>query len=370
MRLISVALAAIALTFAAPAAQAEVRTGHVDDPQDAAPTLDNGTPDDISFVSMSYDSDAGSLTVSARFYGTPSDPNANRSFPPLDFSIGKACNEAMPLSGSFAADAYWDGGEQGSGDYVVDGDGSVTLTGVPGTNHADPVLSDDHQTISVTFQHSAFVHQDWRCVTGQLGNGAHGSDQFTFFFDGFTPAPLTPAIAAAKARSALTAQFGKTFSAARPRYLACPQEQFSTLSDLPSALCAAEFRRGRTWRYVETTVVADGPKLVTKVGPVRRYLRSWRSCGKKVLRKAHLTGTLASNSRDCSTKAAAFIASAAKRGTLRHRLKISAANVDRAGFSKLSTWRCTVAHTGKTVAATCLNSLGDSFRYSFLTGRL
>src|SRR5258705_6305377 len=157
---------------APPSAHAGVRAGHVDDPRDVqVPTLDDRQYDDISFVSAVYDTDSGTLTIAARFHGTPADPDANRSFPPVDFAVGKECNEAMPLSGSFAADASWDGGEPGSGEYTVAGDGSAVLEGFAGATHAAPQLSDDRQTISVTFRHQAFVGQDWRCVAGKLGSG-------------------------------------------------------------------------------------------------------------------------------------------------------------------------------------------------------
>jgi hypothetical protein len=362
----SLAVVAALVALGAPAAaRAEVRSGSVNDPPETqGHTLDNGT-DDIAFVSADYDSDAGSLTISARFYNTPSDPNANRSFPPLDFSVGKACNEAMPLDGTFSADAYWDGGDPGAGDYVVAGDGSVRLSGFDGTNHAQPVLSDDHQTISVTFQHPAFVHQDWRCVDGALDPAAHGSDQFEFYFAGWAPAKLSPAIAQASMRTALAARFGRGFTTARPRWLGCPQEQIGTANELPSALCAAEFKTGRTWRYVEGSVVADGPRLVPSVARVRRYVRAWRGCPKSALRKAQLTGTLATNSRDCSTKPAAQVASAARRGRLRSRLTISSASVDRAGFAAVATFHCTVTRRHAKTTALCRNSLGDAFRYAF-----
>ena len=49
----------------------------------------------------------------------------------------------MPLSGSFYADAYWDGGDQGSGDYVVSGDGYAQLEGYSGATHSTPTLSDE-----------------------------------------------------------------------------------------------------------------------------------------------------------------------------------------------------------------------------------
>jgi hypothetical protein len=368
----SLVILAALLALAAPAtAQAGSRSGSVNDPQDATgPSLDNRQPDDISFVSAGYDPDAGSLTLAARFYGTPSDPNANRSFPEVDFSVGKACDEAMPLNGTFSADAYWDGGEPGSGQYVVSGDGSVTLVGYQGSAHAQPVLSDDHQTISVTFQRPAFAHQDWRCVTGQLGPSAQGNDGFQFYFDGFAPAPLSPAIASAQMRKALTARFGAAFAKARPRWLACPQEQFSTTNELPSALCAAEFRTGRTWRYAEGTVVADGPRLVTTIGRVRRYVRAWRGCAKRLLRKAHVTGALATNSGDCSTAPAAQIAATARRRKLRRRMTISSASIDRAGFATVATFRCGIQRRGNTVTALCTNSLGDAFRYTFALNRV
>lgn len=363
-------LLATFLALAAPAAaRAEVRAGHVDDPRDAqGPSLEQN--DDITFVSGAYDTDAGTLTIAARFAGTPSDPNANRSFPPLDFSVGKDCNEAMPLTGSFSADAYWDGGEQGSGDYVVSGDGSATLEGFAGATHASPTLSDDRQTITVTFHHQAFTQQDWRCVAGKLGAGAHGSDAFHFYFDGWAPAALTPAIAKAAMTRALTAKLGAVFTKARPRWLACPQEQFGTTDELPSSLCATEFRTGRTWRYAEGTVVADGPRLVTTVGKVRRYVRAWRNCAKRALRKAHLTGTLASNSGDCSPKGAAQVASAARRHRLRRRMTIPSAALDRAGFATVSTFKCGIRRSGKLVTALCTNKLGDAFRYSFALNRV
>ena len=362
-------LAAIIALAAPGSAQAEVRAGHVDDPADSqVPTLDN-RHDDISFVSATYDTEAGTLTIAARFYGTPSDPDANRSFPPVDFALGKECDEAMPLTGSFSADAYWDSGEPGSGEYVVNGDGSVLLEGFAGATHAVPVLSDDHQTISVTFQHQAFMHQNWRCVAGKLGAAANGSDEFRFYFDGWAPAPLSPSIAKAAIRQALTTRFA-AFTKARPRWLACPQEQFGTTDELPSSLCAAEFRTGRTWRYAEGSVVADGPRLVTTIGKVRRYVRAWRNCAKRGLRKAHLTGTLATNSRNCSSKPAAQIASTAKRRRLRRRMTIASATLDRAGFAAVATFRCGIGRRGEIVTALCRNSLGDAFRYTFALNRI
>jgi hypothetical protein len=370
MRLLCVLAATIAL--AAPAsAQAGVRAGHVDDPRDVqVPTLDDSQYDDISFVAASYDPDSGSLTIAARFHGTPADPDANRSFPPVDFAVGKACDEAMPLSGTFAGDAYWDGGEPRSGEYALDGDGSAVFEGFAGATHAAPELSADHQTISVTFHHPAFVGQDWRCVAGKLGTAAHGSDDFRFYFDGWAPAPLSPAIAKAEMRRALTSRFGAAFTKARPRWLGCPQEQFGTTDDLPSSLCAAEFRTGRTWRYAEASVVADGPRLVTTIGKVRRYVRAWRNCAKSVLRKARVTGTLATTSRDCSTKPAAQITSAAKRHKLRRRMTISSASLDRAGFAPVSTFRCNIGRRAKVVTALCRNTLGDAFRYTFALNRI
>jgi hypothetical protein len=368
MRSLSLLAAIFALAVPA-AAQAEVRSGHVDDPRDATgPSLEQN--DDITFVSATYDTGAGTLTIAARFAGTPPDRDSNRSFPPIDFSLGKECDEAMPLNGSFSADAYWDGGEPGAGEYVVNGDGSATLDGFSGAVHAAPQLSDDHQTISVTFQHVAFTHQDWRCVAGKLGAAAHGTDEFHFYLDGWAPARLTPAIAKAAMTKALAARFGKAFTTARPRWLACPQEQFATTDELPSSLCATEFRTGRTWRYAEGTVVADGPRLVTKLGKVRRWVRAWSGCSKRVLRKVHLTGALATNSRDCSAKAPAQVASAARRHRLRSRLTIASATLDRAGFSAVSTYRCAITRHGKVVTALCRNKLGDAFRYTFALNRL
>jgi hypothetical protein len=232
------------------------------------------------------------------------------------------------------------------------------------------VLSDDHQTITVTFRHQAFVGQDWRCVAGKLGTSAQGSDDFRFYFDGWAPAPLSPAIAKAEMRRALGARFGAAFTKARPRWLGCPQEQFGTTADLPSSLCAAEFKTGRTWRYIEGGVVADGPRLVTSIGKVRRYARSWRTCPKPALRKAHVTGTLATNARDCSTKPATQITSAAKRHKLRRRMTISSASVDRAGFAAISTFHCGISRRGNVVSALCRNSLGDAFRYVFALNRI
>jgi hypothetical protein len=364
MRLLPVL--AILLTLALPAiAHADVRSGSVDDPrEDTSRTLDS-QPDDISFVSAAYDTESGTLTLSARFYGTPSDPDANRSFPPLDFALGKACDESMPLEGSFSGDAFWDTGQPGEGSYVIDGDGSVRLDGFDGTVRTEPTISDDHQTISVTFQHSAFVHQDWRCVAGKLGANAHGTDSFDFYFNGFAPATLTPAIAANSIKGALVTRFGKDFSAAKPRFLGCPQQQFTVIDELPGVACVAEFRSGRTWRYVSATVVADGPRIVPAIGKVRRYVRKWRSCPKQRLRKAKLTGTLASNNGDCGIAGAAEVAAAAKRGTLRSRLTIASATLDQPGFARVWTYRCTVKRNGRTATATCKNSLGDSFRYAF-----
>src|SRR4051794_24401144 len=294
MRLLPVFAVLIALALPA-VAHAEVRTGSVDDPrEDSSRTLDT-QPDDISFVSAAYDTEAGTVTIAARFYGTPNDPNSNRSFPPIDFSLGKACDESMPLNGSFSGDAFWDGGQPGEGNYVLNGDGSARLDGFDGTVRAEPVMSDDHQTISVTFQHSAFLHQDWRCVAGKLGANAHGTDSFTFYFDGLTPAKLTPGIATAALKGALVTRFGKAFSKSMPRFFGCPQEQFTVIDEVPGVFCVAEFQAGRTWRYVSATVVADGPRVIAAIGKVRRYVRKWRTCSKAKLRKAKLTGKLASN---------------------------------------------------------------------------
>ena len=369
MRLLPIAAAALAL-LAPSVAQAEVRSGSVNDPrEDTSHSLDS-QPDDISFVSASYDTDAGTLTLSARFYGTPSDPDANRSFPPVDFSVGKACDESMPVNGSFSGDAFWDGGQPGDGNYVLDGDGSIRFDGFNGTAHSEPTMSDDHQTISVTFQNAAFMRQDWRCVAGQLGANARGTDSFTFYFGGFTPVTLTPAIAKKAMQGALAARFGSAYSKAKPRFLACPQQQFTTVDELPAVLCAAEFRTGRTWRYVAGSVVADGPRVVPAVGKVRRYVRKWRACAKGKLRKAHLTGSLATNSGDCSTAAPAQIAAAAKRHKLRSKLTISSASLDQAGFATTATLRCTTKRRAKIVTATCSNKLGDAFRYTFALNRL
>ena len=369
MRLLPAFVILLAL-LAPAAAQAEVRSGFVNDPpEDTSRSLDT-QPDDISFVSASYDTDAGTLTVAARFYNTPSDPNANRSFPPLDFLVGKACDESMPLDGTFSGTAFWDGGQPGDGNYVFDGVATVKLDGFQGSVQAEPVMSDDHQTISVTFQHTAFAGQDWRCVAGSLGSGARGTDQFEFYFDGFAPAPLTPAIAVKAMQGALAGRFGKGFSGAKPRFLACPQDQFTTTDELPSVLCAAEFRSGRTWRYVTGTVVADGPRVVPTVGKVRRYVRKWRACPKAKLRKAHLTGALATNAGDCSTAAPAQVAATAKRKKLRRSLTISAASLDQTGFARVWTFRCGIKRQGQVVIATCKNTLGDAFRYTFALNRL
>ena len=370
MRLLPIITLVVVLIAVPASAQAEIRSASIDDPrEDTSKTLDT-TPDDISFVSASYDTDSGTLTLAARFYNTPADPDANRSFPPVDFSVGRDCNESMPLTGSFSGDAFWDSGQPGEGSYVIDGDGSARLDGFQGTVTAAPALSDDHQTISVTFQHSALTRQDWRCVSGQLGANAKGTDTFSFYFDGFKPAPLTPAIAKKAFQGALATRFGKTFSKAKPRFVACPQEQFTSIDDLPGVACAAEFRSGRTWRYVTGSVVADGPQIKPAVGKVRRYVRKWRSCSKSKLRKAHITGTLATNAGDCSTAAPAQIVATAKRKKLRSRLTIASATLDQAGFAATSTYRCTIKRSGQVVAATCRNSLGDSFRYTFALNRL
>ena len=364
-------IVAVLLALLAPSvAQAQVRSGSVDDPrEDTSRSLDS-QPDDISFVTAAYDTDSGTITIAARFYGTPADPDANRAFPPVDFSVGKECNELMPLDGSFSGDAAWDGGQPGEGAYTFGGDGSVQLQGFAGTTRAEPVMSDDHQTISVTFQHAAFAGQDWRCVAGRLGSGARGTDEFNFYFDGFKPVALTPALATKAMQAALVTRFGKAFSKAKPRFVACPQQQFTTVDELPAVVCAAEFRTGRTWRNVSGTVVADGPRVVPSVGKVRRYVRKWRPCAKSKLRKARLTGTLASNAGDCSTAAPAQIAATAKRRKLRRSLTISSASLDQAGFATIATLRCGIKRKGQIVTATCSNKLGDSFRYTFALNRL
>jgi len=100
---------------------------------------------------------------------------------------------------------------------------------------------------------------------------------------------------------------------------------------------------------------------------VRRYVRAWRNCAKRGLRKAHLTGTLATNSRDCSTKPAAQIASAAKRRRLRRRMTIASATLDRAGFAAVATFLCGIGRSGDALLQALLGRAVDHWAHLMLS---
>jgi hypothetical protein len=140
-----------------------------------------------------------------------------------------------------------------------------------------------------------------------------------------------------------------TYGVSDPEYAECPKvERFNGM-----ALCNAQFRQGRKWRYVSTSVRDDN----TVAHPfTRTWTRKWRSCRK---RDRYAPGKLRSNMGYCDYLMAGDIQYSVEfQGRFPKKVVVHGTNT--AGFGEIVKYKCT--HEQRT--ARCRNSLGDAFKYT------
>jgi hypothetical protein len=148
----------------------------------------------------------------------------------------------------------------------------------------------------------------------------------------------------AQFRAYLRSQYGVV----NPRYARCPRvARFDG-----TALCEAQFRPRRRWRFVSVTL-RDGQVLFPFT---RTWTRRWRTCSR---RSRYVPGRLRSNMGYCDYLMAGDIQDSVRlRGRFPRRVGLHGTN--RRGFEPRVSFRC----TRRQRTARCTNSLGDSFRYT------
>jgi hypothetical protein len=148
----------------------------------------------------------------------------------------------------------------------------------------------------------------------------------------------------AQFRAYLRSQFGVV----NPRYARCPTVQRFD----GTALCEAQFRPRRTWRFVSVTL-RDGQ---ARFPFTRTWTRRWRTCSR---RSRSVPGRLRSNMGYCDYLMAGDVQDSVRlRGRFPRRVVVHGTNT--LGFEPRVVFRC----TRRQRTARCTNSLGDSFRYT------
>lgn len=134
-----------------------------------------------------------------------------------------------------------------------------------------------------------------------------------------------------------------------PEYARCPLvERFDG-----RAICKAEFRDGRKWRYVSVNLLEDGS---SEFPFTRSWVRKWRTCKRG---GRYVPGKLRANSGACDYLMASDIQYSVENRD-RWPRSTSVHGTNWAGFAGIARYAC--KRKGRT--AQCTNDLGDSFKYT------
>ncbi|WP_028061170.1 hypothetical protein [Candidatus Solirubrobacter pratensis] len=361
---------ATALTLPAAAADAAVRTVtlHYERPQQ--PQSLNPQPpitQQAEFpqaITVSYDNQAGTLAVHLAIFDAPT---WLHRLPSLQLDLSASCDLTADapsvIAASFRYDRYDGTDENGSPSSEVDARATFTRNGYEGAS--DGAISPTGDGFDVGFQHPALVGlNDLRCARISYSQTWDASG----YFAGYEPFELTKANATAAFKTLLAAKYGSAWSDAARAWALCPREEFFPLADndddgeyddgLPAAICMAQFRHGRTWRYVSGRIEEGQDGAVFEPKPyTREWTRKWRKLPAKCLRQLHLRGTAYSNDGTCPALMISDLAYDVRKGRKPRRAYWHGTNT--AGFQTLASYRCTT----RARIVTCTNGLGDALRW-------
>jgi hypothetical protein len=309
-------------------------------------------------ITVSYDDQAGTLKAHLAIYDAPTWAN---TLPYIELHLHASCDLTADaptiISAAFRYDAYSDTDDNGNSIQTVDSRASFTRKDYEGASAG--AISPAGDGFDVAFQHPALAGlDDLRCVR------VEGPERFnqSGYFAGFEPFELTETNATASFKRLLADKYGAQWTGAAVSWALCPREEFFPDGfdgeSEPVALCMAQFRSGRTWRYVSASVEQTEPGPAFSGRPyTRAWARKWRKLPSKCLRQLDVRGRAYSNDGSCPALMISDLAYAVRKGKSTRRAFWHGTNT--AGFQKLVSYRCRTR--GRTI--TCTNALGDAFRW-------
>ena len=310
-------------------------------------------------VTVSYDRDAGTLSAHLRFYDAATWQN---ELPETYIRLSRSCERATAVD-AFAEYTRYPASEDEPEDLYS----RATLTRDGYDGQATGTVAPVSDGFVVSYQHPALVGLDMRCAffsSDRMG-GPDDTDGLAEagYLDGFEPVVLTRSNATSAFKSLLAVRYGSRFTRASTSWALCPsKEYFPDGLDGESgtaAICMAQFKSGRTWRYVSGFIEdgEDGPVFGNRPWS-RTWTRKWRRQSARCARQAGVRGRVYSNDGTCPSLMLGDIAYTVKQGRRPRYAYWHGTNT--AGFSKVAYYRC--RSRGRTV--TCTNAMGDAFRWS------
>ena len=114
--------------------------------------------------------------------------------------------------------------------------------------------------LDASFQHSALTGLDLRLVGVTASSPVNHEEFEPAYFDGAEPFELTKTNATSAFKRALAEYYGSRFTGASQSWALCPSQEFfpdgfdGDDEAPPSAFCMAQFKSGRTWRYISVGI--------------------------------------------------------------------------------------------------------------------
>jgi hypothetical protein len=358
-------LVGISVMVPPPAAHAEVRstTFHWQVPSEP-PSLEPRPPITQRYeipesVTLSYDPQAGKLTAHVRLYDAA---RWHNELPDMEMRLSRSCERATTIDASAEYRRY-----PATEDEPEDVFSRAALTRDGYDGSAPGTVTPVGDGFIVSFQHAALVGLDMRCAffsSSYMGgpDDSHGLAE-AGYFDGFEPVVLSRANATSAFKGLLAARYGSRFTNASKSWALGPGKEFFPDGldgeSGTAAICMAQFKSGRTWRYVSGLIEdgEDGPVFAHRPWS-RTWTRRWRRQSARCVRQAGVRGRLYSNDGTCPSLMVGDIAYTVKQGGRPRYAYWHGTNT--AGFEKVARYRC--SSRGRTI--TCRNGLGDAFRWS------
>lgn len=309
----------------------------------------------VDAFTIAYDDVAGTVSATMRLH-EPAFWGART--PGAGFSLDTECTQEEGDSDVDVSDApllvMTFGPSRPAADEVA-GDppyAQVTRAGYEGS--AQGTYSFDGTTSSATVSSPLLAGLDVRCFR------FHGTDSEPYLKGGwlssgaqsYAPLELTRFAAEPVFEDALTRKYGTAFTGATRRYVKCSTFiQTDEDEGTQSTDCMAEFRTGRTWRYVYASVTVTSGDFQASVDRLsgRRWTRRWQRHSRRCARSWRVSGTLWSNDGVCP----ASLAFRYFRG------RTSTGGTGSGAFPRITQYRC---KTRRGVIE-CVNAMGDAMRW-------
>lgn len=358
---------ALALTLIAPAA-AEATVRSVTFTYDRPAQPPSLTPEPpitqtqayVQSVSVRYDDRAGTLQAHMTVYDAAFwQGKLPGIWLDLDSTCDNATNGDALIVASFSYSVHDDEDDAGNPTSTTEAHATLTRAGYNGSAMGTVAPAADGG-LDASFQHPTLVDLDLRCVGVSTGGSLGAQD--SRYFDGYEPFELTKTNDTAAFKRALAQRYGSNFTRASRSWALCPPQEFfpKGLDDdgTPSAICMAQFKAGRTWRYVSATIDQGNQGAEMTKPYTRAWTRRWRKLGPKCLRQVRVKGHVASNDGSCPGLMVSDLAYAVRSHHSARRAFWHGTNT--AGFQTVARYRCTTR--GRSI--TCTNALGDAFRWT------